>query len=694
MMRLVSLPANVVNGIAVAVGVALVQAGFYAAAGPVVAQIAGAGAICASYPHLTDRTARAARRVTLGAVVATGSAAVILALRPVPIAVGPAVGALAFVLAMLQAWGKRAVPIAFSGTMAIVLTLTQPEGRTLASTLGPFALGALGYLVWAAASAWPLESRFRTLAVAASLRSVAALLRARAHLVVDVSSARWGLVAEEALLAERLQAARDLAFPAPITVRSSRDTAILRRTIELRETLLASRLDLELLGDDDFARVVRDRLSMALAILATALDALGRALRDGGRPDPLAMRGLDGLRELFSAGELPADDLRRRLLPAVQNRVGQLVDDVRRIEARLAGVPAEVDRDGQGREALQRFVADDSWPLSVPLGSLTPSSPIFRFAVRSGLAVSAAYYLGLAMPGAHPFWLVMSVAVVLRGTLDQTVARRNERVVGTAIGCAVVLLLVELASDALLRPLVPAALGASHAFVAVRYVLTAASSTVMSLLQAHLVAPAGTRLAAGERLLDTALGALLAWGFSYVLPSWERRTLPTTVGNATDRLRAYATVALGAQDGVEQRLARQRAYDALEAVAATLRRIAYEPSRVRGFEGELVVFLDHALRLMAHLSAVRLLLVRRSVASAEASAALGNARAAIEAALTADAGMVELPAAVSLPAEPVEQVALPWLSRRLRAAERDAVQAAQAARSALELLDALTRARS
>jgi uncharacterized membrane protein YccC len=67
-------------------------------------------------------------------------------------------------------------------------------------------------------------------------------------------------------------------------------------------------------------------------------------------------------------------------------------------------------------------------------------SPVLRHAVRAALALGSAYYLALALPWAsHPHWLVLSVAVVLRGNLEQTLSRRNARVMGTMLGCAVVL---------------------------------------------------------------------------------------------------------------------------------------------------------------------------------------------------------------------------------------------------------------
>ena len=69
-------------------------------------------------------------------------------------------------------------------------------------------------------------------------------------------------------------------------------------------------------------------------------------------------------------------------------------------------------------------------------------SLVLRHAIRMSLALGTAYYLALALPwGSHPYWLVLSVGVVLRGSLGDTLARRNARVGGTVLGCLVVVAL-------------------------------------------------------------------------------------------------------------------------------------------------------------------------------------------------------------------------------------------------------------
>ena len=293
------------------------------------------------------------------------------------------------------------------------------------------------------------------------------------------------------------------------------------------------------------------------------------------------------------------------------------------------------------------------------------------------LALATAYYLALALPwGSHPYWLVLSVGVVLRGSLGDTLARRNARVFGTVLGCLLVVALSRVPSAAFQSGIFLSALATAHAFVVQRYWVTSTAASVMALLQSHLVDPAAG-YAFAERIGDTFLGAALAWCFSYVLPSWERRSVPEAIRRVMRDLLAYATHSLraGSGDAVDERLARRKAYESLAALGAALQRSRVEPRGVRLPVKRVATLLDHGERFMAHLSLVRHSLARLDDADelariesalAEAlrdlAACLGTEGATCAAPAVSDATAAELEL---LPAQPPAHDVVPWLQRRL-----------------------------
>ena len=326
-------------------------------------------------------------------------------------------------------------------------------------------------------------------------------------------------------------------------------------------------------------------------------------------------------------------------MPALSDRLHKLGAEVARIHALLRGA---TETSPLTRDELRRFVAPEGFPLQALRAHRSGQSPVLRHALRSALALGSAYFIALALPwSSHPHWLVLSVAVVLRGNLEQTLSRRNARVLGTLLGCAVVVALSWGLAAAWLQLAFLIAVAVAHAFVLQRYWLTATAATVMALLQSHSVDPAAG-FAIGERVADTLLGALLAWGFSYVLPSWERRQLPQAISTVLKALADYAGLALslnvvGAIDAVELRFARRRAYDALGALAAAIQRSAAEPKAVQLPVQELAVLLDHGQRLMAHLSMVRLTLATHRTDLSGLGGALADTHAVLATALAAPA---------------------------------------------------------
>jgi uncharacterized membrane protein YccC len=690
-----ALPAHALNGLSVALGIACVQVVFSMLGGSMAAQLALSGAVCTSLADVPNTRPRTWHRVTAAAALSALAALAAGALRPYPVALGLGLAVMAFIASMTLAWGARAGAVSFAPVLSLVFAMALPPGREpLLQAAAWNAAGSLAYLAWALLTAQGLRTCYESLALQRALDAAATLLRVRGRLMLATptdagrAATMKAWVAAEAALADALQAARDFLFPAPDTTSAHRDTAMLLRVIDLRDVLLASRLDLELLGTDPHGRWVLQRVAEGLERIATALQAAAAARRDGTVPARLAAADFE-FNKLFDGHPLPADDQRRRLLPALSERLRNLGVDALRIHAALQG---DVDVAALSRPQLQRFVAPEGWPLRDLRAQATLGAPVLRHALRFALALGSAYFLALTLPWAsHPHWLVLSVAVVLRGSLEQTLARRNARVAGTLLGCALVVVLAGLKSALWLGLVFLVAVGVAHASVLRRYWLAAAAATVMALLQAHAVNPsAGFALA--ERAADTVLGALLAWAFSYVLPSWERRNLPRAVRRVQTELAAYAAHVLQveATDPYEQRLARRRAYEALADVASALQRSSAEPAAVRVPAAAVAALVDHGQRFMAHLSAVRMMQARRTQPGAAAGVApvLLQSRSALVALLgpgrpAAAAPGDDLALGLDhLPTVAPEADVLPWLQRRLHLLLRDA-QAIQQAAAAL-----------
>src|SRR5476649_666184 len=99
------LPAHVLNGLAVALGISLIQITLALTAGKLAALAAATGAICASLADLPIAPARTWRRVGMGALVGWASGLLVSLLRASGVAMGFTIIALSFCSTMALAWG-------------------------------------------------------------------------------------------------------------------------------------------------------------------------------------------------------------------------------------------------------------------------------------------------------------------------------------------------------------------------------------------------------------------------------------------------------------------------------------------------------------------------------------------------------------------------------------------------------------
>jgi uncharacterized membrane protein YccC len=701
-------PAHVVNGLTVALGIGLVQASVNALGGSTAALAAVTGAVCSSLADVPITPSRTWRRVLTAALIACLVSLIVHVLRPYPVTLGLTIALISFAATMMMVWGPRAGPTSFVGILAFIFSIAAPAPPPEAAALqhalmqsGWAAAGALLYFAWAVASSALLQPRYRTLALASALAAVAQLLRSRADLVSGVRTHSDGSpelqawIETEAQLDERLQLARDLLFVKLDSEPARRQAALLLLAIDLRDTLLTSELDIDLLGDDDPGKKIRQVLAADLMACADAVTDMYAAVRFE-RALPSREDAHAPLQSLAAEALFGENDLRLQLFNVLVTRRRHIFYDLAQMQALMHGAPVQLPlADGE----LQLFVSPEGWPLGVLKRHTSLRSPVVRHALRMAIALTSAYFIGYSLPWAfgrsmlwssHPAWLVLSVAVVLRGNLEQTLSRRNTRVAGTILGCLIVLSLSRLGAVWVTSATFLVAVGVAHSFVNQRYLVTSAAASVMALLQAHLLSP-HEGFAVFERITDTFLGALLAWGFSYVLPSWEKNALERVVERVQTSLAQLATEVLhwprDENSELQLRLARREVYDALGNVAALAQRTSVEPKRVRISLERLAALLRHSHALLAHLASVRVLLGRRlaELDRAEAEPPIVAACAVVQRLLKADARKSARPKATAADDGTASPTQLPagglmhWLRRRLRLAEQTAAEVTRVA---------------
>jgi uncharacterized membrane protein YccC len=649
-------------------------------------------------------------------------------LHSAPLRLGLLLVPATFLAFVAMAWGKRGIPIAIAIMFSMIFSMATPAPTGMHEAVERtlyFGLGAGLYVLYAVLANHALNGRYRVQAMADLLSSLAALMRTEAGQftprddagdVREVPAPLLGqLLREQAALADQLQATRDIVLESPRTPRRQRLAGMLVTVLELRDMLLASELDLDALKAHPGHAAALCEMQRILLELADETVALADALLLGRQPDPASDRRPelaaihleeDAAHPPFSAGPTPA-----MLARGLASRIGHINDEVLRLVGLARG---EIEPDlAVVRANWQMFVSPTDWSLLPFLTLWRWDAPPLRHAIRAALAVAVGYAIAVMLPwGSHDYWILLTIVVVLRGSLSQTLERRNSRVAGTLLGSVLAVgLLSAHPSPLLLLAIVTVSQAIAHSFAVRRYLITAVAATVLGLVQAHMLnTGAAPIFALFERIADTLIGAALAWGFCYVLPSWERGQIPALVARTLTAQARHARLALGlgqlkavdSSPELEWRLARREAYDSLSALVQATQRSLSEPRAVQPPLEPLEHLQAHSYQLLAQLSAVKSMLVLRRdrLTPADIEGPLERTVQRIDAAIgtapTTGPSLPESPGSttvggpIPLP-DPFDNDVSPWLLRRLDLATALATQLRDDAARILQPLNETTQ---
>ncbi|NMM82042.1 FUSC family protein [Acidovorax sp. SRB_14] len=694
-MRRVALSHYVLNGLAGALGLLLISTAVHLWLGALAAATATVGVIVAIPPDNVAPQRGKFWQMLPAPLLSMPLFFAVQLLYASPLALGLLLVPATFLVFLGMAWGKRGAPVAIAIMLATVFAMAVPVhqgGDALAAALSTtlyFGLGAVLYLPYALLINRLFNARYRVQLLADALLSVAALLRVQARQFAPIrpgsapAPLTGQLLRQHAALAEQLQAARDVVLESPNTPRRQRLVGMLVQVLEMRDHLLACELDLDAVRAQPGQASALAGQRAVLQALTAEVARLADALLLGRRPTPFP-----SLRPRLVGAALPHETEGAGFTPSLlarglAARIGHINDEVLSLIA-LARGEAEPDL-AVVRANWQMFVSPTTWSWRPFAGLWRWEAPALRHAMRAALAIAAGYAVAQLLPwGTHPYWMLVTIVVVLRGSLAQTLERRNSRVAGTLLGCVLALGLL----SAHLPPLalviwITLAQGVAHGFAVRRYLVTAVAATTLGLLQAHMLNNGGsTAFALLERVADTLIGTGIAWAFSYVLPSWERTQLPALVARTLAAQAQHARVSLGlgqlqAVDNAPElawRLARREAYDSLSALVQATQRSLAEPRAVRPPLAALEHLQARGYQLLAQLTAVKtLLLLRRGLLQAEqVQAPLEQAAERIGTLLLGKAP-ADAPEAGASPGpeplpSPYESDLSAWLLRRLRLA--------------------------
>lgn len=217
---------------------------------------------------------------------------------------------------------------------------------------------------------------------------------------------------------------------------------------------------------------------------------------------------------------------------------------------------------------------------------LTPTSLLFRHALRLPLALSVGYAMVHLIHPSQGYWIILTTLFVCQPNYGATRRKLGQRIIGTAIGLIVAWALFDLFPNPLVQSSFAIAAGVVF-FInrTTRYTLATAGITIMVLFCFNQVGDGYGLLL--PRLFDTLLGSLIAGLAVFLfLPDWQGRRLNKVLANTLTCNSIYLRqimqqYAAGKRDDLAYRLARRNAHNADAALSTTLANMLMEPGHFR-----------------------------------------------------------------------------------------------------------------
>jgi YccS/YhfK family integral membrane protein len=525
-----------------------------------------------------------------------------------------------FTLTMSGALGPRYATIAQATLILAVYAMlgleqagTLPDlwREPLLLTLGAVWYGALSVLWQALVPFRPVEQGLAGLfdGVGSYLEEKSALFEPRRR--QDIEGARVLLARRNAGVVIALNEVKELIRR---RIRPGRDDPRIGRFLglfftaqDIHERASSSHHPYEEFTRAFFHSDVMFRCQLLLRQQGEACRGLARALRqDRSFEYGESRRAFADLRD--SLAHLRAEDRpgQRELLPAL----GDLVDNLAALEGDLAGTADPAGRlaghdtslfDGSPRtpgEAWRRLAEH-----------LTPTSPVFRHALRLTIALGAGYALKNLIHPAQGYWILLTTLFVCLPNYGSTRRRLWQRIGGTILGLVAGWALITLFPAPEIQRLIAVVAGvAFFVWRTGRYTLATGAITVMVVCCFNQVVDGYGII--WPRLFDTLLGSVISGLVVFlVLPDWQRRQLHKVVAGTLTGAGGYLRAVIrqygsGKVDDLDYRLARRVAQEADAALSSTLSNMLQEPGRHRRDAEACMRHLVLSHTLLSYLSAL------------------------------------------------------------------------------------------
>jgi uncharacterized membrane protein (TIGR01666 family) len=507
----------------------------------------------------------------------------------------PIVGILMFSISYLAIYGFRASLISFSGLLALVLSFSnvstgmEPYERMLLIGIGGLWYAALSLLRHFIFPKAPTEYY-----LSKTLKLTAEYLKIRGELVAettDRSELLKKLLATQTDLTTTHETLRDILISTRTGSGKSeyegKRMLIFVQLVDMLELAMANPVDYSK-TDELFKKKPQQlidfqgllfAMSSRLNVIADNISTPKR-IRNNTKIEGFQKNIKNDISEYALSKK--AFDENLLMLRNLFKYQKEQIKKIEKIEWLLKN-PAQREISLLKKEDSRKFLTKENYDFEVLVENFNLRSPIFKHSLRLGVMTMIGYGVGMLFSVQNPYWILLTLIVIMRPTFGLTKTRSKERTIGTLIGGALAVGIVLLTQNTTVYGIL-AIVSLVIAFSMVqRNYKAAATFITLSVVFIYALLRPDIFNVIQYRVTDTLIGAGLATlGNLLLWPAWEIQGMQKTLLETIKANRVYLEEIISFYNKkgnvpTQYKVARKKAFLEMSDLSSAFQRMTQEP---------------------------------------------------------------------------------------------------------------------
>lgn len=554
------------------------------------------GAMCVS---LTDAPGPITHRRN-AMLITAGLAFVVAAITSVArwnvYSMGLEIAVFTFLFSMFNVFDNRAASVGTAAMLIMVLSMDTPVDPSRVLPHAALILsGGIFYTMLSLLLHRLRPYRLGQRALADCIREIAAYLSIKSDfydVATDLPANYKKMVAKQIEVNEKQDAAREIFFKTrQIVDESTREGRKLVftfvETVDLFENITATYYDYAQLRNRFAPTGALEVIHDALKRIAHELDSIALSIQANS-----AFKSTFDYEEEVRKLKVDID----RIAPKGRQQtmvLRKILVNIRKILTGINNINQYFESDINRKTPIidhSHFVSSQAFDTKTIWNNLSLRSSVFRHSLRVCIASLVGFVVvKMTGYGQYSYWVLMTIAFILKPAFSLTKQRNIERIIGTLAGGSIGVLILLLTSNQTIHfiCMVVFMIG-TYSFLRIRYLVMVICTTPYVLILFSFLGN-NFRIVAQERIFDTVLGCAIAFAAGYFLfPRWESQQLRSYFHGILRANAAYLHKIIEALSGqrpgtLEYKLARKDVYVHSANLSAAFQRMLSEPkSKQRG----------------------------------------------------------------------------------------------------------------